>query len=403
MESWNESNTQYIKSYLGSIVEIIEYNGNVVIGIVQKFDANNNFYELIKTTINSSYLGNYNVFEHEIIKWKINTLIKRKKLFKNRSETSEMDSRVLIPKQVNEDEEEDDLYLMSSDFESIDLNQDDDPIVVNLKDLKLKASNDIKFFRDVDNDMMTAVEQIMRCNSVGFSLFGEEISREGSVDVFAFATEAAIYVFRANDQMVPKLKPILESEVVQKVLFICRHTSDALFHLFNIKLNNVIDIRIFDYFLQKQALVTYSTNGYNKNWKKAELRSLAAILMTYLRVKCPKFFPNLDFNHMSVRVQNIIRVKTIFLREISAIINYRLIKEVVICNHRCLESLRSANDIEYNAMKDDDLEIDIIENPINLCEENERKIWESVAIRGPKRVNDSKEAQKQSFETNDMF
>jgi len=83
-DGWNESNIHYIKSYLGSIVEFIEISGNHVIGTVDYYDGNSSSFGLIKASLNNTYFGSYVVFENEIIKWKINTLIKIKKYQKNR-------------------------------------------------------------------------------------------------------------------------------------------------------------------------------------------------------------------------------------------------------------------------------------------------------------------------------
>jgi len=308
---------------------------------------------------------------------------------------------VLIPIPFNgsDSEEEEEVYL-SSELESVDLNEDDDPIVVNLKNLPM-ASNDIILINKLDDDFVKAIDSIKSCPSVGFALFGDDISREGSIDLFAFANETAIYVFKANKQIVPKIKPILESDELQKIMYTCRQSSDALFQLFGIQLKNVNDIRITDYFLQKKNIAnSVISNSLSRKWSKAELRSLDSLLWHYLNVKSPKFYPNLDYNHLSVRVQNVIRVQTIFLREIARIINFRLMREICIATERCLQSLRFSDELEYQVMKEDEREVDIIESPINLCEENEKLIYQISAITLPNDMidsNGSQQSSRQSF------
>jgi len=49
-------------------------------------------------------------------------------------------------------------------------------------------------------------------------------------------------------------------------------------------------------------------------------------------------------------------------------------------------------------MKEDDRELELIENPMNLCEENEKKIWEMSAIKLPKLMNGCNGCYKSSEE-----
>jgi hypothetical protein len=81
---WNEENNEFIKSYLGSIVEFIESNGNRVKGVINKYESNCRAFHLIKASLNGTYFGNYTIYETEVQKWKLNTFIKQKKSTKNR-------------------------------------------------------------------------------------------------------------------------------------------------------------------------------------------------------------------------------------------------------------------------------------------------------------------------------
>ena len=257
----------------------------------------------------------------------------------------------------------------ADNIEVIDLNEDEDQVHIDVTPLTLKASNEVIFFDKINEDFDKVVEKLEECDFVGFALFGDEISREGLIELMSFATRNAIYVFDANNrELVSRLKPILESKDVLKLMYGLRHSSDALYHLFRIELNNAIDIRVWDYCVQKKHFIA------SQMYTKPVLRSLETILWLYLRVRLPNMNRHLDYGQFSVKLQNHIRLKTIFLRELYHLINYKLIENSYQMNSRCLRSLRSSEGLEYIAVKDDERELEIIDNPNVESEEVERRI-----------------------------
>ena len=310
----------------------------------------------------------------------ISLLIFRQRITASKSE------RYLIPN--NGMSEEDDingvetLCIDDSDVESIDLNEDDKPLYVNTKPLTQRASNDIVFVEQIDDNFNNIIETIKTSNCVGFALFGEEVTREGSVDLMSFGTPEAIYVFDANDEeMVSKIKPLIESKDLQKVMFALRLPSDALYHLFDIQLENAVDVRIWDYHYQRKLFISAEKSA------KPDLRSYETLLWRYLSIKVPNIERNIDYSKFTIKVQNLIRIKTIFLRELFAIINFKLLEDVYRMTNRCIRSLRSAEGLEYFAVKSDECELEIIENPINEYEEMERKV---IGLSSLRAIDDSK-------------
>jgi hypothetical protein len=271
---------------------------------------------------------------------------------------------------------------LNAQLETIDLNEDEDLVEFNLRSLSVVTSDEMRVFRDYQqiDEINAAIKTIEKSKECGFDIFGDSnrITRQESIDLIAFSTEEGIFVFDAKPEIAKLLKPILESKSVQKIVFCCRHMSDTLFRLYDIKLENVCDIRIIDYHLQRK--LNQVTNAKHKKFSKpvrAELRSLEKCLRIYLAINLPSISNNINYNQLTNRVKNIIRFRILFLREMSIIINFELMKELFISTERCLKSLRSANDIEYQALHEEECELQLMENPINRYEEEniDKKIY----------------------------
>jgi exonuclease 3'-5' domain-containing protein 1 len=76
----------------------------------------------------------------------------------------------------------------------------------------------------------------------------ESLSRDGTMTILALKTSDQSYLFdvmKLGQSVFEKgLKDILEDEDIVKLMFDSREDSDALWHLFNVKVNNVLDLQL---------------------------------------------------------------------------------------------------------------------------------------------------------------
>ncbi|CAG2175757.1 unnamed protein product [Oppiella nova] len=390
---WNREpeTVALIKGLMGSVVEIVQTDGNRVVGTVDNYTLSDGDYvfELIRTSIGGKFIGYYRIFDCEVKKWRLKEWTPPKNgthYMDNTSINGSVNSgsdescKVIIPSQLNGNAEEEpmveeneaDHLFVNPEVESINLLEDDIPIAINLSHLTLKTSDNLVVVDKMGDNLDAIINSMMASNCVGFELFGEEIGRNGSVEWMSVATAEAIYVFNAhNKDIVLSLKPVLQSREVRKVVFNCRHLSDALYHLFGIQLKAVIDIRVFDLFVQRKRANEALENHMAFHLPK--LRTFDEILSDQLMIKVPQLYKNLNYKHFSVRVQNAIIIKTVFLRQLYALLNHQLLEELIIMTARCERSLRLANDLQYGVLKGDDALSHMLDEPINDCERTERR------------------------------
>ncbi|CAG2105530.1 unnamed protein product [Medioppia subpectinata] len=331
---WNRvpESVSSVKGLMGSVVEFRELSGNGVIGSVGKYT--NHCIELRDASIAAtgrhkhSYFGDYRIFDYEIKKWRLKEFRKPVINTTNHHNSNgddqipnDMTSKVILPSRrtngsvdAEDDEPEineaEDMLVVNPDLHSIDLNEDDTPIRVDCRDLTLKTSDELILVDPLADNFMTIIETIKGSHCIGLELFGQEISRLGSVVWMCLATGDGIYVFDArNKAIVSALKGPLESKELQK----------------------------------------------------------------YLSVKVPQLYDKPDFGQFSIRVQNVIRFKTVFLRQLYALINYLMLEDLYIMTTRCVRSLRSANDLTFSILRADEIMNGMFEEPINESERTERR------------------------------
>ena len=304
----------------------------------------------------------------------------------SRPQKSHNDQRYLIPhiegeveKIQDANEQLEDLELIGSDVESVDLNDDEQPIEIDVKSLTLRASNDIQYVRQMSDDLPEIVNEIMIAQTVGFAMFGTDVSRNGSIDLMAFATPNKIYVFNAHDQQIVTsgLKPLLESPDLQKVMFTARKPVDALFSHYKIDAETVVDLRVMYHHLEKKLFV----NGQTSSRPLDRLVTLERFVLKFFSIQLPSLDRPFNFKHMSVSVQNLIRLKTIFLRESFGLLLNLMTADFYYANRRCVRSLRTTKGLEYQTLESDEVELELMDNCATDHEQEERPVLTLPVLR----------------------
>jgi hypothetical protein len=103
-------------------------------------------------------------------------------------------------------------------------------------------------------DRCQAVVRVLLENKeIALDIEGKDLGRHGTISLIQIFNEKddTVYLFdiytlgkRAFSRNEGNLKTLLESDKVQKLIFDVRADADALFHLYNVKLQNVFDIQI---------------------------------------------------------------------------------------------------------------------------------------------------------------
>ena len=119
------------------------------------------------------------------------------------------------------------------------------------------------YFVDTPASLNDALEDLSRFTEVAFDTGGVNLSRTGPLTVLTLlgidaeeddddeACTAVAYVIDVlalggQSAFDSGLGELLENCKVCKVMFDCRTDSDALFHQFNVHLNNVLDCQVFE-------------------------------------------------------------------------------------------------------------------------------------------------------------
>ncbi|XP_052082075.1 uncharacterized protein LOC127719809 [Mytilus californianus] len=122
-------------------------------------------------------------------------------------------------------------------------------------------------------DLKSAVHEIQNAlsteNIIALDLEGLNLSRSGTITLLAIATRSQVYLFdvlKLGPATFDKgLKEIFEDDAINKLLFDCREDSDALWHLFDVNLDGVLDIQLLE-------IITQATAKVQSEWKKRNFR-----------------------------------------------------------------------------------------------------------------------------------
>jgi len=209
------------------------------------------------------------------------------------------------------------------------------------------------------------IKELQSEREVGVAAFGE-ISRHGSINLISICSSTQNYVFDINEITLKFLKRIFESKSILKVVHNSQILADALYHLHGIMLTNVHDITVFDVILQKkrqklfrcprkpkpliefiiQDLLEKKIIPPNRN------RSGLDKHLPYSFIKCiPDNIPSLMKRPFTNRAINLIKLKSLFLREIRQSQMKELFSEANWICQAFLDSLRYAQGKEYDTIE----------------------------------------------------
>ena len=96
-----------------------------------------------------------------------------------------------------------------------------------------------------------AVKELKRQNEIALDSEGDNLSREGTLDILIIGTmNKKVFLFDifklGRDAFQPGLGGLLESDSKTKLMYDCRNHSDALMHLYDVKLAGVLDLQLVE-------------------------------------------------------------------------------------------------------------------------------------------------------------
>lgn len=289
---------------------------------------------------------------------------------------------------------------MSFRYQEIDLINDDDNINIDLSVLQLPASNKIQLIRrklvysseDLQAYYMTCsaiADKLHGEPMVGFSilpqsdenllnsynnninyvqqlnrpLFMQNVLSSMQYSYFCFSTAQMNYAFffatlseedeQINGQVFTQyLKPLFESTQTQKIVVGCSLMSGILWHKYRIRLANVCDLQLIDRQIQK-INIFHRKRPYSKYAPPPnvdELRTCVTMVAEYLDMTQAPIEAVTNWANCTTKVANVIRMSLIFLRELSARMNYELLHYMFAYSNRAVISLRSASEKEAKAL-----------------------------------------------------
>lgn len=119
-----------------------------------------------------------------------------------------------------------------------------------LPKLQRPLPQEFEVIDQVNDRFHKAMAAIKNVRSVSIGFEGHDVSRHGSISVFAVATSMKVFifdVFSLKKELFDRgLREVMESNDIEKVIHGCRQLSDCLYHLYQVSLNNVFDTMVAD-------------------------------------------------------------------------------------------------------------------------------------------------------------
>lgn len=218
-------------------------------------------------------------------------------------------------------EQDDDLVY---EFRNHSQNDQDDQVEIDFSSLSktfhLPISEDIFLIQKID-EATEPIEKLFQEKIIGFCVFGNPISRFGQINFLSFSCQHGTFIFKFEDQLIQLLKPLIESKQILKVMYQCELASDALWNLYEIKLDFVFDCRIYDFHLRHKSFINQFVHSC-KYGKPPQMvpHSLDQCIANYMNISIMKFkeeYLTLPFEQLTEDVIKMAQMKTIFLVELS--------------------------------------------------------------------------------------
>lgn len=100
----------------------------------------------------------------------------------------------------------------------------------------------------MDNRFFEGTDYLISCETVGVFGIGSELGRQGSISMLVLTAWDQVYLFDLllykSSRLHPKLKTILESDSIKKVVHDSRTLVDCLYHCHKTKLVNIFDTQV---------------------------------------------------------------------------------------------------------------------------------------------------------------
>lgn len=131
-------------------------------------------------------------------------------------------------------------------------------------------------FIETEEQALQACHQLKEEQILSVDCEGNRLGRNGSLDLVAVhgVCSKCVFIFDVyalgNRVFECGLRNILESSSIEKLMFDCRKDSDALYHLYNVGLNNVTDLQLMDVTCNRsnnKSKVSVPSRSHPKYWQ----------------------------------------------------------------------------------------------------------------------------------------
>ena len=376
-----------INYHRGSIIRFFTTDRCVYEGTFLKFDEEHHLVELFDVKREGQSVGSISLFEDEVVKWQI---VKSDSSNFELVDDEEDEERIIVPDYENESDPNDneDKFEFCEKTKTIVINQDEkEEWTIDTRNLILPATCEFLLFDQIDDRFKRTIDLICDNKSIGFSLFGNQICRKGRIDLIVIAIENGIFAFEAKQEIVKELKPIIQSEQIEKVIHESHPYSDALKHHFGFELRNVFDTQIYDYHIQKinylSTLRDFNIHLHNARAIDYQFRTLEQLINGYFNIEIA---PLKNTNYLKTkplrnRIKNIVVSRTVLLRELSCILNYKLFEDPFLANKQLIVSMRDADDAQCKLLGEHGVDFNNISNTIVSGEVDLNAIENSYKIK----------------------
>ena len=129
----------------------------------------------------------------------------------------------------------------------------------------------------------------MKCHNVlAFDCEGVKLGRGGKMTLVQIGAKSdTVYLFDVlvlgKDLFSAGMKDILESPNIYKYMYDCRWDSDSLYHEFNVKLTNVLDMQLFEFIVRPTAGKQIRGPTKPEHYKAPRVRGLSGVVENYVQ------------------------------------------------------------------------------------------------------------------------
>ena len=141
-------------------------------------------------------------------------------------------------------------------------------------------------------DDLTSAKQVLsllKCHfELAFDCEGVKLGRGGKITLVQIgAKNGTVYLFDVlelgKNLFSVGMKDILESPNIYKYMYDCRRDSDSLYHEFNVKLTNVLDMQLFEFIVRPAAGKPLRLSTKPEHYKAPRVRGLGGAIDDYVK------------------------------------------------------------------------------------------------------------------------